>query len=195
MPFIGDADVAVKQIDDSSWELLSPLTYQGNRDTFVVPAGQRTDFASVPRFFVWFLPRYGKYTKAAVLHDYLWRELAAQGKMRWVDADGIFRRAMRELGVAFLKRWMMWAAVRFAGFAKKGGRAGWHEELWAAVLVTIVSLPFVLPPALLILVALVGFYILERIAWLPMAVASRFRKERPGEAPKEVNAPSIRVTL
>src|SRR5688500_15722299 len=86
MAFIGDSDVAVKQIDDTNWELLMPLTYQGNRDTFVVPVGQRTDFASVPRIFVWFLPRYGKYTKAAILHDYLWRELALQGKMRWVDA-------------------------------------------------------------------------------------------------------------
>jgi len=192
MPFIGDAGVAVKQIDDSNWELLSPLLYRGNTDFFVVPSGQRTDFASVPRFFVWFLPRYGKYTKAAILHDYLWRELARHGKMRWVDADGIFRRAMRELGVSFLHRWIMWSAVRFAGMLKKGGRKGWHEDLWAAVILTALSLPFVVPAGVVILVSLFGFYVLERIIWIPLAVLSRIRR---AERPKQVNAPGLRLTL
>jgi hypothetical protein len=192
MPFLGDADVAVKQVDDTSWELLAPLTYQGKRDTFVVPAGQRTDFASVPRVLVWFLPRYGKYTKAAILHDYLWRELACTGTIRWVDADGIFRRAMRELGVAFLKRWMMWTAVRFAAFTKKDGRAGWYEEIWAAALVALLAIPIVLPPALVIFVVLIVFYVVERLAWIPIAIAARFKA--PAER-KQVNAPSIRMSL
>jgi Protein of unknown function (DUF1353) len=57
-----------------------------------------TDFASVPRVFVWFLPRYGRYTKAAILHDYLWREAVPAGKLRLAEADVIFRHAMHELG-------------------------------------------------------------------------------------------------
>ena len=53
------------------WRLLEPLTYQGSRDTFTVPAGYVTNFASVPRLLWWFIPRYGRYTKATVLHDCL----------------------------------------------------------------------------------------------------------------------------
>jgi hypothetical protein len=42
---------------------------------------------------VWFLPRYGRYTKAAILHDHQWRDLATNGEISWVDADALFRRA------------------------------------------------------------------------------------------------------
>ena len=56
-----------------------------------------TDFASVPRFFVWFIPRYGRYTKAAIIHDHLWRDQVGKGAICFRDADGLFRQAMRSL--------------------------------------------------------------------------------------------------
>jgi hypothetical protein len=34
----------------------------------VVEEVDDTDFASIPRVFVWFLPRYGRYTLAAIYH-------------------------------------------------------------------------------------------------------------------------------
>ena len=76
MPFNEGSQVDVEQVGDTNWKLTRSLEYQGRTDHFVVPAGMLTDFASVPRLFVWFLPRYGRYTKAAILHDYLWRERA-----------------------------------------------------------------------------------------------------------------------
>jgi hypothetical protein len=91
MPFSPDAEVIVKQLDNENWEVRTSLRYTGTQDSFEVPIGQGTDFASVPRPFVWFLPRYGSYTMAAILHDYLWRERASKGEMDWVDADGLFR--------------------------------------------------------------------------------------------------------
>src|SRR5947209_20335964 len=115
MPFTGD--VVVRELSDadgSRWCLLEPLSYYGRRETFVVPVGFTTDFASVPQALTWLVPRYGRYTKAAILHDHLWREGAA-GRFRWADADGILRRAMRELDVPFLRRWPMWGAVRLRG--------------------------------------------------------------------------------
>ena len=45
----------------------------GRAVMIVVPF--RTDLASVPRFLSWLFPRYGKYTKAAVIHDYLCQSL------------------------------------------------------------------------------------------------------------------------
>ena len=98
--------------------------------------GRRRTSRSVPRIFVWFLPRYGRYTKAVILHDYLWRVRAKNGTLDYVDADGIFRRAMRELGVPFMKRWIMWAAVRWGALFKPGGRKGWLRESPRVVLVT-----------------------------------------------------------
>src|SRR5881409_691058 len=73
--FPSQQDVVVKALPGENWELMQCLTYRGKWETFVVPAGTKTDFASVPRVFVWFIPKYGPYTKAAILHDYLWREL------------------------------------------------------------------------------------------------------------------------
>src|SRR5215467_3338134 len=93
--------VDVEEISEQIWRLLKSIDYDGMVDHFQVPIGQKTDFASVPRVFIWFLPRYGRYTKAAILHDYLWEVQVPKGMSR-LDADGIFRQAMRELGVPFL---------------------------------------------------------------------------------------------
>jgi hypothetical protein len=52
-------------------------------EVYPIPAGEETDFASVPSPFVWFIPRYGRYTKAAILHDGLCR-LAREGSFAWL---------------------------------------------------------------------------------------------------------------
>src|SRR4249920_349882 len=91
--FAQDSTVDVRELDSTTWETLRPLIYRGNTDDFVVPEHEQTDFASVPRMFAWFLPRYGRYTKAAILHDHLWRVAVPNGLSR-LDADGIFRQAM-----------------------------------------------------------------------------------------------------
>jgi Protein of unknown function (DUF1353) len=129
--FDPDSTVDVRQFDEQTWTILRPFTYHGTMENFEVPAQGRTDFASVPRVFVWFLPRYGRYTRAAILHDYLWSVAVPAGRVTRLDADGIFRAAMRELGVPFLRRWIMWAAVRWGALAKPDGRRGWWKEAWS----------------------------------------------------------------
>ncbi|HEY5171135.1 MAG TPA: DUF1353 domain-containing protein, partial [Acidimicrobiia bacterium] len=65
--------------DPYGWLLTETLTWSGTFRATVrqleVPASPEhpfsTDLASVPRSLTWLFPRYGKYTKAAVLHDYL----------------------------------------------------------------------------------------------------------------------------
>jgi len=192
MPFPKDAAVVVKQVDDQNWELREMLRYEANREVFEVPVGQGTDFASVPRPFIWFLPRYGAYTMAAILHDYLWRVRAATGKMRWIEADGVFRKAMRELRVPFLRRWIMWSAVRWAALLKPGGRSGWIREAPRVLLMALVAAPFVIIPGVVILLALAAFFLLELLAWVPLQLAaigkSRLRK---GVRRKEVILPQF----
>ena len=86
---------------------------------FVVPAGFRTDFASVPRVVTWLVPRFGAYTLAAILHDWLVTEGLRTGVVTSRQADGIFRRVMRESGVPVLRRWLMWAGVRWGALAER----------------------------------------------------------------------------
>ena len=114
MPF--ETDLVVKERGDlgpHSWEVCEDLRYMGRKDSLEVPATTTTDFASVPKQLRWLVPKYGVYNKAAVLHDHLCK-LAKNPdpKVNRSDADGIFRRSMRELGVGYIRRWTMWAAVR-----------------------------------------------------------------------------------
>lgn len=127
--FQGELVVQEARNGHGEWTLTSPLTYQGKYDEWVVPSGFSTDFASVPRFLWWLFPPYGRHTKAAVVHDYLYAErplalYASRGKrgvpgyhtITRVDADGLFRRMMRELGVPAWRRWAMYLGVRLGGW-------------------------------------------------------------------------------
>ena len=195
MSFTPDSEVCVKELEGSDWELLRALDYMGNRDRFEVPVGMRTDFASVPRVFVWFLPRYGRYTKAAILHDYLWRDAVPAGKLRLAEADGIFRRAMHELGVPFLRRWMMWAAVRIGALVKPGGRKDWLRDSWRVFPLALLALPIVGPPALLILVALVVFYLVELLVYVPLKLFGGKARARQAPPARDVNTPELELKL
>ena len=189
--FSPGAKVVVEEIDDTNWKVRQPFSYTGKTETFAVPVGAETDFASVPRVFVWLLPRYGRYTIAAILHDYLWRQLASTGAMEYIDADGIFRRAMRELHVPFLRRWIMWAAVRWGALLKPGGRRGWWRESWRVLLITLVALPVVLPPAVVVAVALAVFYVLEAVVWMALKVVDLVKRAAGRPPRKQVNPPTF----
>lgn len=194
LPFVGDSNPVVKQVGDRDWVVVKPLTYRGTVDEFIVPAGMRTDFASVPRAFVWFLPRYGRYTRAAILHDYLWRFRVTDPTqpVSRRDADGLFRRVMRELDVPFLRRWIMWAAVRWAALTKPDGRRGWLRDAPQVLLVTAVALPLVLPPALLVLVGLGAFFVLELLLVPPLKAGRAAKRTLTKEEPrKDVSVPTF----
>ena len=97
--------------------VVEPFVYAvgelGGNDSITVPAGFITDFASVPRLFWRLFPPWGKYGKAAVLHDYLYHKQRRSRR----EADAIFLEAMGVLGVPWLSREMMYAAVRAFGWA------------------------------------------------------------------------------
>jgi hypothetical protein len=114
MPFI--SDLSVRQVNGShTWILTEDLIYDGFHASFVVPAGFQTDFASIPRWLNWLIPKYGKrYNKAAVLHDHLCIE-ARGGRFSRRDADGLFRRCLREASVIYWRRRLMWIGVRWGG--------------------------------------------------------------------------------
>lgn len=92
------------------WELIQPLSYVTDAgETIVVPAGFQTDLASVPRVLWIWLPPDWKYTKAAILHDYL-----IVSKVRsWDEANKLFHEGMRTLNVNKNTNWIMYKTVCF----------------------------------------------------------------------------------
>ncbi len=185
--------VDVTQIGAKQWELLAKLEYTAAREPFTVPAGAPTDFASVPRIFVWFIPTYGKYTKAAILHDDLCGKSEA-GQFLRREADGIFRQAMRLEGVAFLRRWVMWTGVRWGALFAKNGRKEWWKDAWLVLPITFLVAFVIVPPAVLIVFALVAWYILELIAWVLQWLASSVRTSQ-GRPSKQVNQPELSLKM
>jgi hypothetical protein len=163
MPFVGDDALVVEQVGESDWELRRTLRYEGRDECFVVPEGSRTDFASVPRPLVWLIPRYGRYTRAAVLHDFLWRT----GATSKADADGIFRRALRELGTSVARRWLMWAAVRTASTFGDLGAAGRHPATLLKLLAVVIpGVVFVAVPFTVVSAWLVLFYVVDSVVFV-----------------------------
>jgi hypothetical protein len=156
VPFL-TGDLTVRRVDADRWALVDALIYQGRRDRFVVPAGFRTDFASVPRPVTWLIPRFGAYTLAAVLHDWLVSEGLRTGVVTSRQADGLFRRVMRESGVPVLRRWLMWAGVRWSALTEEDRRPGWLFSAPGVLAVSVLAAPVVLPPALLIVPGLVVY--------------------------------------
>jgi hypothetical protein len=185
MTFLNGPRILVRQATEEDWTLEEELVYQGRTQEFLVPRGTLTDFASVPRVFAWLVPKYGLFTAAAVLHDHLVRVERPAGRISAVDADGLFRRAMRELGVPFLVRWFMWAAVRLGSLTDPDGRPGWLRDLPRVLLVTIVALPVVALPAVTVFVGLAVFAVLEFLAYGLLLVGRRLR---PGND-REINRP------
>jgi len=154
-------ELVVEQIGDLDWRLVEPLRYEGHSDTFEVPTGSETDFASVPGIFQWLVPRSGRYTKPAVLHDFLCRHGDERG-CDLADADGIFRRAMAELGVAFLRRWIMWGAVRWRSLFKTRFAAG-PGDLPQLLLVSVAPGIFVVAGGLVVFALLLVWYLAELV--------------------------------
>ena len=80
----------------------------------LIPAGFRTDGASIPLMLRPFFERYGKNTEAAVIHDFLYSKFNDTGINREL-ADKIFLFILKETGVSYSVRKVMYKAVRMFG--------------------------------------------------------------------------------
>lgn len=108
--------------DGKYWVVKEPLVYEQpeTKQTFVVPRGFVTDLASVPRAFWAAFPPCGKFTPAAVVHDYIyWYQ------PQFCDqkcADDLLLVAMKESNVDLVSRNAIYAGVRIAG------KSSWSEN-------------------------------------------------------------------
>lgn len=112
----------LEYVDGHTWKVIREFDYHTDvRMVWVVkvPVGFFTDFASVPKLLWNLMPPTGRYGKAAVVHDYLYRTVGIATKN---EADEIFLEAMKALGVSAVLRYAMYYGVRFfGGSSYKGG--------------------------------------------------------------------------
>ena len=102
--------------DERSWVLIEPYTRETVLGEITVPAGFRTDLASVPWQVVWrkMYDKFGKWTPAAVIHDYLY-QTQPEGMTR-KQADDVFKYLLRRDGVTRGIEEIMYRAVRQHGW-------------------------------------------------------------------------------
>ncbi len=94
-----------------------------------IEAGFDTDYASVPRIFWSIYPPDGTYTEAAVIHDALYFYQTAglnRPAIKRGEADAVFLEAMTALGVPWLRRRIIYAAVRAGGWVAWNRNTKWH---------------------------------------------------------------------
>jgi len=129
MPFL--SELVVKKIGDRRWELVEEFKYQPLQGRLItVPVGFQTNFASVPRLPIAFLLAGDTAQKSAVVHDYLYNGIE-EGFSR-KRADSILLQAMKEEGLWWWRRSLMWFGVRlFGGFfferPKKWNKSKYEE--------------------------------------------------------------------
>lgn len=98
---------------DAMWILTEPLVYESVTlgRVLTVPAGFKTDLASVPRVPILYTLAGGTSDEAAVVHDYLYTvKIVPRG-----TCDDVFKEASRVTGVPAWRRNLMWIGVRLFG--------------------------------------------------------------------------------
>jgi Protein of unknown function (DUF1353) len=109
--------------DNMQWVLLEDINYHIGDSSLVitVPKGFVTDFASIPRAFWSFgLSPNGRYSKAAIIHDYLYWTQGCSRK----QSDNILMIAMKESQVPASTRSTIYDGVRVGGGGAWKSNAG-----------------------------------------------------------------------
>ena len=121
--------LVVELLDGKRWRLVNSFQYitgvLGPRVCISIKADFYTDFASIPKF-LWFLPYWAKYSKASIIHDWLYRvksimvEKIGARRITRKEADLIFYegmlRAWRNHKSGALVAWLEYYAVRAFGW-------------------------------------------------------------------------------
>jgi hypothetical protein len=168
MPFAPEDDiggrVVTASISPTLNQMVEELTFTGSRgDVWNVPVGYVTDYATVPRVAVWLIPRSGRWLRGAILHDYLLTDYVAKGRMSSIDADGVFRLALEELGCSWLRRWMMWTGVRWGAAFSRTRSGGWWKTFPPVLAMSIPTLILFGPGMVVVGIELVIYSLLAGI--------------------------------
>lgn len=111
MPF-KNTNWQVSTADGRNFVLLDPEPYlAASGEMIVIPAGATSDGASTPCELWPTIPPFGKYWKAAFLHDYLYRNTTRPK----TECDGLLFEAMISLGCSMIEAAMIFGGVHYGG--------------------------------------------------------------------------------
>jgi hypothetical protein len=85
-------------------------------------------------------------------------------------------------------------AAVLGALTNPAGRKKWWTEAWRVALIAAVALPVITPAAVVIVISLLVFYLVELVAWVPLEAAHGIRERRHRPA-KKVNRPTLRWRL
>ncbi len=176
--------------DGKSFQCWDPVVYTGSKfDSWTIPEGFTTDFATIPACVSWAIPKLGAYTLAAIVHDLLctglneyhealenWLEdETPETEAAWlaadvptadaVDTDAIFYKIAREVGTDPVTARLLWVGVRWGALANPARREGWFRP---KVMLPVLGWSLVFAPVLVpaTVLAVVGQGILKVARWL-----------------------------
>ena len=94
--------------------IVAPLKFESDylNRTLTAIVGTRTNLATTPRLFWPLYPPFGKWSRAAALHDYLY---TYEPDIDRATADAILFEAMRADGCRLSACWFFWCFVRMLG--------------------------------------------------------------------------------
>lgn len=115
-PFVASiGDIILSPLPDGQrFELVSPVPYRYGDQTWEVPAGVKTDFASIPGVGRIFLPKWGKYGWAAIWHD--WAYSTAGPDVNRKEIDELFLAFMKVTNTPIHEQFLIYYSVRLFGW-------------------------------------------------------------------------------
>lgn len=118
-------------LEGTLFTVLTPYTWRiGSTDkSITVPSGFVTDFASIPEQLQGYLRSQAQYSRAALIHDYLyWSQSCTK-----TQSDNLLMIAMKETGVPVTQRIPIYSGVRIGGFAAWGQNTAQRAQGWVRV--------------------------------------------------------------
>lgn len=149
MPF--DSGPVLTYVGAGQYKTIGESVYVGASDVIRIPSDFPTDLASVPRILWALVPPHGVWERAAVLHDWAVTDGIRSGRLTSRQADGLFRRVIREAQQArkrsvlraaldFAVRWEMYWGVRLGALRNPLRRPGSLRTLPFLVVVGLLNL-------------------------------------------------------
>lgn len=120
--------------DGRTWMLVEPLVFRMGKDEIVVPAGFVHDLASIPWFAQGVVQKNGPYSRAAVVHDFLYWE---QGCSR-AQSDRIMLLAMKASNVSSAAQNTIYGTVAWLG----GWAWGQNTKDWDKNVIRVIPVQF-----------------------------------------------------
>jgi hypothetical protein len=112
------------------WFVREPIVWSSHLGRVTVPAGFVTDFASVPRFFWFFFPKWDGYGGPAIVHDFLYY---SQHTSR-LTADEWILAGMEDMHVGTGRRHTIYTVLRlFGSFAWAGNASRKAKKQYSCI--------------------------------------------------------------